>query len=498
MNIQEVFMLRRKLFLTVSSILLLATSGIGFCGKIVYPWRATTTIVKSGKSFEAWFDADNGQTVNSVELKGPYNSVVASFSVKRGDWKYDQWSGNTYDRKITVKVPVNAPADRYDLILKTSTGDETSLKAVKIIKDYKSSYYVMHFSDPHRWERPETTPAVIYNEQSTVIDIANIIDPEMFIETGDCFWMSTDRSTNTARLAEFINGTGTIKGLNDLHAPVFMIPGNHDTPAHNYYKEPNLAVPARAWNENFGLTCQNFTYGKTRFIGVNNSWCPATGGEASDYAANYQWQLDAAKDWINIAGKGNFRVGFFHVPQESVPPVYNALKSAGASFGLMLAGHIHRTNSNPFTIDGKAIVYAAGGVKNGANGAPFNLYKIDQINGTYEPVGNSSAAHSGLEVAKDYSTSKLKLTFAGANDGTHAKNTATIVNKFDFPIEGARVRFVVPKGALYGVSQGTVKQQFEGDSVHVVDVSVDLNANSTTKVVIDLLGLPGLSKSPDR
>ncbi len=152
----------------------------------------------------------------------------------------------------------------------------------------------MHFSDPHRWEASKDTPGIIYPEQSSVIDIANIIAPEMFIETGDCYWQSSNSSTNLARLDEFINGTGTINGLNNLNTAYFAIPGNHDTPTHNYYNEPDLATPARAWNEYFGLTCQNFTYGNTRFVGITNSWCPSTGGGDPGYVANYQWQLDAA------------------------------------------------------------------------------------------------------------------------------------------------------------------------------------------------------------
>ncbi len=78
--------------------------------------------MKAGETTEVWFDADSGQAVKSAELIGPYNTVTAFVRVERGTWVYDQWSGNTYDRKITVAVPANAPADRYDLVLKTSTG----------------------------------------------------------------------------------------------------------------------------------------------------------------------------------------------------------------------------------------------------------------------------------------------------------------------------------------------------------------------------------------
>ncbi len=115
------------------------------------------------------------------------------------------------------------------------------------------------------------------------------------------------------------------------------------------------------------------------------------------------------QDWIDSVGKGNLRIGFFHVPQESVPPLYNAFKNVGAPFGLLLGGHIHRYTTNPYSIDGKPIIYTAAGVQNGINGAPFNLYKIDNIKGTFETVGNSYSGHAGLETDMNYNTCKLKL-----------------------------------------------------------------------------------------
>ena len=150
----------------------------------------------------------------------------------------------------------------------------------------------------------------------------------------------------------------------------------------------------------------------------------------------------------------------------------------------MLGGHIHRWETNPYSIDGKPIIYIADGVQNGINGAPFNLYKIDDIKGTFTPVGNSFAAHSGLEIDKNYNTSKLKLSYSNQNNGSFIENTATIENKFEFPIENARVRFVMPKGILYDVSNLNVTQEFDGDNYHIVDAIVDLKALSTTEIKI--------------
>ncbi len=452
-----------------------------WCAQIIYPWRATTAIVKVGESFEVWFDGDSGQTINSVILEGPYNSVISSFSVENGNWEYDGWSGNTYNTRITVTVPADAPADKYNLILNTSAGTKSSLASVKVIKDYKSTFYLMHFSDPHRWEASKNTEGILYKDQTVVIDIANIIAPEIFIETGDSYWQTPiDPGLNQSRLNDFMHGSSFVRGMQELtSAALFMIPGNHDTPTHHSY-DVTMKNAASAWNDLFGLQYHNFTYNSARFVGINNSWCPSDGS-----APNFQWQIDKAVDWINSVGGGNMRIAYFHIPQDGVPLIYNSFKSVGKSFKLMIGGHIHRYTTNPYSIDGNPIIYTAAGLKNGTTGAPFNLYKINLNDGTFSTVGNSYSGHPSLEVDQNWSTSKLKLSYSNENNGSNANNTATIVNKFNFLIEDARVRFVLPKDVLYAVSNGTITQEFDGDNFHIIDTKIDLNAFSTTTVTVE-------------
>lgn len=86
-------------------------------GKIVYPWNAVTAIVKSDEAFEVWFDAEPGEVVKTVELRGPFHSIrIPSIATETGTWTYDPISGNTYDTRVSVSVPAGTPADRYDLI----------------------------------------------------------------------------------------------------------------------------------------------------------------------------------------------------------------------------------------------------------------------------------------------------------------------------------------------------------------------------------------------
>jgi hypothetical protein len=129
-------------------LILISLSISGWCGKIIYPWNATTAIVKAGESFTVWFDADEGQNISSVELFGPYNSVSTTMVAnQRGSWIYDEESGNTYNTRIVVSVPSLAPEDRYDLVLITSAGEELSPGAVKIIREYRKDFTIFHKSD---------------------------------------------------------------------------------------------------------------------------------------------------------------------------------------------------------------------------------------------------------------------------------------------------------------------------------------------------------------
>ena len=237
---------------------------IGWCGKIVRPWRATSAIVLSGESFDVWFDADSGQTVNSVVLQGPYNSVSCSKSVSAGNWEYDKLSHNTYDTKITVTVPVDAPADRYELILNTSTGQENSTGAVKVIRGYKDSYYIMHMSDAHRaqggYDETHTLRKV-----SEIVKIANIIDPEMLFETGDNQYNIRNHPEREVSYYHGLPAEG-ILGMHDAFAATFMCAGNHCSPNNDYTKDVNVAETADFFNKYYGLHIYNFIYGNGCFV----------------------------------------------------------------------------------------------------------------------------------------------------------------------------------------------------------------------------------------
>ena len=446
--------------------LLISFNITAFCGKIVYPWRAATAIVKSGESFDVWFNADAGQTVSSAQLRGPYNVVATPVKIKTGTWIYDVISQNTYNTKITVKVPKSTPADRYDIVLNTSFGMVESPAGVKVIKEYKSSYYILHFSDIHAFQNGyETT----MDRLSTIIDIANIINPEIAFNTGDNLYRPTEERMNQLFAGNTEKGH---KGLNQLNAAVFSVAGNHDIDFDNQPEEGFYREKADWWNKWWGLQAYQFTYGNGRFMAINNGW----------HGFNPAQQIAETQFWLQKAGTGNFRLGAAHIRNKEMAP-FDSI----ADLELVLIGHNHNiANQNPTPLKNKPIQYIVNSVRDHME---FNLFKVNGKTGDYIPVGGPTAQVVYVENPEDSKTPalyrpKLRLTYAEKNDGSSATNSAIIVNNFDFPIEGARVRFVMPLGKKYKVTNGKVEQAFDGTSVQVIDVLVDIKPNSAVQIKI--------------
>lgn len=448
-----------------------------FGGKIVRPWRSTTEIVKAGESFEVWFNADIGQTLNSVELKGPYNSVTCTYSSSTGNWVYDQMSGNTFNTKISVDVPLGTPADRYSLILGTSSGDEISWSGVKVVTEFKSNYYIMHMSDGHLYQSgyDEIT---LHARKSAMIDIANIIDCQIIIETGDNMYNVRNHPEREIAYFQGIDNEG-INGMADANAATFMVPGDHDAYTANDWPQASEQVNADFFNDYYGLQNSCFKYGKGRFMMLNNAWDVSTSS-----AKNHQYQIDEAVSWLQGSGAdGNFFLTAGHCYDKMHEFIDDA-----EPLDLVLAGDKHhvRTN-NPFPFDdGSAeVAYIAGSIRDHFE---FNLFKVDESAGTFSTVSATNAVvdvlFSGDQNTRSTWEPNLTLSYSDANNGSNFENTATINNKLDFPLEGAKVRFVMPQGYNYEVTDATILQAFDGDMYRIVDVTFDLSANSTHEIYI--------------
>ena len=304
--------------------IILLSSNCLWAGNIINPWRTTTAIVKDGESFEVWFDADRGQTVKAVTLQGPYNTVTVAPKVATGSWVYDQTSSNAYNTRINIAVPAGVPADRYDLILHTSSGEVRSPRSVKVVRAFKPDYYILQLSDTHAFQHGyEATLEKI----STIVDIANIIGPEMVFETGDNLYRPSEVRMNQYFQGDRLRGT---KGFDDFNAPVFIAAGNHDYDLDKEAVKGNYRAKAIWYNHWWGLQAFHFTYGDGRFMVINDGW---DGYDPS-------WQIAEALSWLNSVGRGNFRVGAAHIKNQEMGTFHNS-----AGFNLVLVGHNHHIAS---------------------------------------------------------------------------------------------------------------------------------------------------------
>jgi predicted MPP superfamily phosphohydrolase len=491
--------------ITYVCLFILYCCSAGWCGKIVYPWNATTAIVKAGECFTVWFEADAGQTVTSAVLKGPYNTVrIPSIASEEGTWQYDDRSLAAYNTRITVSVPTGIPEERYDLVLNTSSGRQVSPRAVKVIKEYRTQYSIFHMSDMHLCRSRETFngfPSEIKNF-SALVDIANILGPEIVLVTGDI--VNANRSDiwpdPQTRWDYFYKGIPAqeMAGVYDLQAAVFSIPGNHDYQENLRHSTDPAAQQARTcagkaafWNKYCGLTDYCFVYGNSRFIGVNNGWVDC--GQTA--------HLANADAWLREVGPGKLRITFYHLALHHLDDL--APWEYANRVQLAMAGHNHHRGTmddpdgNPFNRKASPLI-----MDDPANRRPegtgyplryivnssvehqaFNLFRVDDRSGKYTVV---NPPKGNLRAFSGDGTPNLTLEFGTENNGTSPANTATLVNRFDVSFPNARVRFVMPKESTYVVlpETATIEQAFDGDLYHIVDVRVPLEAETTTQVKI--------------
>ncbi len=449
-----------------------------FAANIVYPWRATTAIVKAGQQFEIWFNADANQTVSSIKFKSEFIEITGTdMNITTGSWTFDPVSGNKYNQKISIKVPEITPADRYDLLINTSLGVVTSYGGVKVVKEFKNEYYITHISDGHLYQGGYDSD-VILQRKSLIVQMSNLMDAEILIETGDNMY---NVRNHPEREVEYFLGKSTIGtiGMAKATAATFAVAGDHEGLNGSDYTQGTDQENSDFMNDYWGLQNHSFKYGSARFMMLNNAW-----GLSATNNKVYQYQVDDAISWLNADGAGgNFLLTAGHCYDRMFHFINNV-----KPLNLCLSGDRHaQGNGNPWEITpgGPRISYTTNDLRGGMK---YMIYRVNNSTGTFSlPAGGTglieAKASGDVNVPSSW-VPRLKASYASANSGTQSSNSVVIDNKFPFPVLGGKVRFVVPKGSTYAVTNGTVLQEFDGTNVHVVDASYNVDANSTTTVYV--------------
>lgn len=473
--------------------LLLGISFQVFSANIVYPWRATTAIIKSGDSFEIWFNADVNQTISSIQFKSEFLTITGTNqNITTGSWVYDPVSGNTYNQKISIKVPENTPADRYDLILNTSTGKVTSLGGVKVVKEFKTEYYVTHISDGHLYQGGYDADVVL-QRKSLIVQMSNIMDSEILIETGDNMYNVRNHPEREVEYFVGKSSIGTI-GMAKATAATFAVSGDHEGLNGNDFMQGTDQQNSDFVNDYWGLQNHSFKYGSARFMMLNNAW-----GLSATNNKVYQYQVNDAIAWLNGAGAGG---NFLLTAGHNYDRMHHFINNVHP-LNLCLSGDRHaQGNGNPWEITpgGPLISYTCNDLRGGMK---YIIYRINNSTGTFSlPAGGTGLIEAKVSGDVNVPSSwvpRLKLTYSAENNGIASSNSATVENKFPFPVLGGKVRFVVPKGNTYTVTNATVSQEFDGDNVHVVDVTFDVATNNskTISIAIASTAINGVKSEKD-
>jgi hypothetical protein len=401
---------------------------------VQYPLSMRPAITKAGDSFTIVCAADRSKGGWAAQLFTEFNRVDLVI-----DPHFDEQSG-TWQLKATV--PSNTPYELYNLSVQASALDDEVAHAVKVVKEFRDSYYFVHLPDLHL---PSVAWIGYYDDDNTVTELKRIlgeltiIDPEFVLQTGDV--VDNGRDEAQYLVAQQL--------LSTLAVPLFLTGGNHDLwfDGHDY------------WHKYFSPVMDyGFSYSTDFFYGMEMYDIPTV-----TFTAEQMRRLqDGLKQ--SLARGDRLRTLFYH---------YDESRQIDADFALtygldlILYGHTH-----------------INGVQSFNNGRTLNLNTSFTMNdnGEYRLIkisGNSIAEYPVLRYKN------LNVRYSPANDGTNGQVTATIDNNNPVPFENGLVKFRVRKDpAGYRVSGGVVDQVISAAQQDVYYVRVNIPAKSKIEVAI--------------
>ena len=473
-------------------------------GGIVYPFRASPAIVKTGTQFHILYNNKGQYTIDSIVLKGPYSRVKLKIdSISKGRFEYDSYTTMYTNNKIWVTVPAGKPEDMYDLMVYAAGEVELSRRSVKLVREFSTKHSFIHITDTHVSRNWVGSADNGFAEELQLLDrfvnVANIIAPDLVIVTGDLIHDYT-RFNKDARgwggdtikgynklptieekYRNYFEGAKGYRGVQAINAPVFSVPGNHD-----FYgmKEDNHPAKASQWNALCGIRVSGLAYAGTRFMFIDD----CLGDPVKDIPNKKPMSgLQGKKlyDFLESNGPGQLRIMAQHRHDRADTAFINQQKVA-----LIVNGHIHTPHVDTLgrtpTIRMRPGVVARSGEAHRWEQI-LGLFRIIRIDGEKFEFSEPLRFCSNPIEAYDKIKLNLTLSYKSGNIGSMISNEAVIENKLPANLPGCRVRFVMKKGE-YSVQGGTIRQQFNSGKFSIVDVDTDVNANTIKKISVKLKG----------
>lgn len=466
----------------------------GIAGHIVYPWRATSSIVERGTSFYVLYNNLKSLPIDSVILKGPFNQVALGIdSINIGKFEFDHYTEMSVNNRIWVNVPQTAPEELYDLIIYSGGQTHKSPKSVHVVDAFRPSHTFIHITDLHMTRQWVGTAEEGYAKELELFDgfveVANIIAPDFILITGDNimeYTMFDADSTgwNGVRVYEgdqrplveekyknLFYGSHGFSGIYGLNSPSFLIAGNHDfhgIPIRGYHLEK-----ATQWNNMMGKRVHGFAYADTRVI-LSDDSLGETEYEIPASAPMSGIQGKVHEEWLEEQGAGSIRV----FAQHKHNPIDTMFMDRN-NINILLNGHSHSPyheyiGSTPTLNSRPGVICRSGEINNWEQNLGF--FRIFYIDGdTFEYTQPLRFCTNPTDHYENFDLN-LTLHFQKPNDGSSSTNEATITNSFDVDLPGCKIRFVMQKGQ-YEVSGGMIQQVIETADKTVVDVYADVNSN---------------------
>jgi hypothetical protein len=389
-------------------------------------------------------------------------------------------------------IPRSLPEELYDLVVDCDLyPPDTARHAVKVIPAFKGDFYFAQVSDTHlpshvfsssSYFSPSDTSGMA--DFDAVIEDLDLIHPEFILHTGDL--------VNEGELEEFLDmhEMGRAQAMiYRLRDPLFLVAGNHDIggwqatppPAGTSRKEwwryfgwPALADPPAGYP--YHSQDYSFDYGLLHCIGLEgyqnddgyDGYQPAFYGASSMTQEQMNW---LAADLAAVP-PDHAKLAFFHYDFRGQFTNLAALGLDGAIWG-----HYHdvpegNRATRPFSLGLQSVIL------NSYGGRTFRIFRVRDGVITPGPMHHSGGGWPEF-------VDSLSVTWSGANNGTRASLTATVVNLFGEDWNHARLVFhLADRDSQYQASAGTIAQVVRQGGRADVYVDCVMPAGGTLTVAV--------------
>jgi predicted MPP superfamily phosphohydrolase len=374
--------------------------------------------------------------------------------------------------RLSISVPPDAPPELFTLTVANSSGGSTNrVGAVKVVRNFEESFYILQLTDQHVTETNATVASGNHYTGNGSTDAMhwaapaiNLINPRFVLITGDnnqlyfsaTTWCGWVQATN--RIRRFY------KALQDYTAPAVVVDGNHDV---GYSSYTNSAAWRAAYEDLVGQRVFSFRMGSFYVLGNEFTYDDDLRWARTNYNAAY---ADASIKYRLIA--------------QHYPAAFVQVAFATNPCDLMLCGHTHvtqtyQTTPYPIQISGTSQDYEK---------ASFYDFQRGASGWTCAQATHHLEGTNVWHLFGDWGSNPVvSATFSRTNNGTQTSNTVSIVNTLPQDFYNGRVKFLMAHGT-YLATNGVIEAQYDyrngpGTNTAVL-VKINIRKNATTIVSV--------------